>query len=168
MKHSALFSFSFVLFTSACAVAKGDSIDLSNHNLTHKAYYWIGLDENKDRYELKGILGVDPVQTEWCAAFVNMVLLDNDLPTSASVSEHPLTARSFLKWGKEVKEPAQGDVLIFKRGNSSWQGHVAFYVSERTINGQLYYYVLGGNQENKVSIDAYPASKLLGIRRASF
>ena len=155
-----------VLFMSACANASDDSISISKSTLTHKAYYWIGLDEREDRYLLKDILGVDPVKTEWCAAFVNMVLLENDIPTSASVSRHPLTARSFLKWGTKVSVPTQGDILVFKRGNSNWQGHVGFYVSETVVDNQLYYYVLGGNQNNEVSIDMYPASKLLGIRRA--
>lgn len=155
-----------VLFMASCAKATDDNIRISKSTLTHKAYYWIGLDERDDRYVLKDILGVDPVRVEWCAAFVNMVLLENDLPTSASVSNHPLTARSFLRWGEKVTDPIQGDILIFKRGNSGWQGHVAFYVSSTTLDGKLYYYVLGGNQEDEVSVDMYPASKLLGIRRA--
>jgi uncharacterized protein (TIGR02594 family) len=155
-----------MLFMASCAKATDDNIRISKSTLTHKAYYWIGLDERDDRYVLKDILGVDPVRVEWCAAFVNMVLLENDLPTSASVSNHPLTARSFLRWGEKVTDPTQGDILIFKRGNSGWQGHVAFYVSSTTLDGKLYYYVLGGNQEDKVSVDMYPASKLLGIRRA--
>lgn len=151
---------------TSCAKATDNNIRISKSSLTHKAYYWIGLDERNDRYELKDILGVDPVRVEWCAAFVNMVLLENDLPTSESVSPYPLTARSFLKWGEEVTEPAQGDILIFKRGNSGWQGHVAFYVSSVYFDNRLYYYVLGGNQSDEVSVELYPASKLLGIRRA--
>lgn len=156
-----------IIFIGACSSDKSNASAISKNNLTHKAFYWIGLDEKEDRYLLKDILGVDPVRTEWCAAFVNMVLLENDIPTSASVSRHPLTARSFLKWGKKVNslEVEQGDILVFKRGNSSWQGHVGFHVSTTVIDGKLYYNVLGGNQGNEVSIDAYPASKLLSIRR---
>ena len=156
------------LSVAACSGGPSESKSytrVKKNTLTHKAYYWIGLDETRDRKLIKEIMGVDPVQTEWCAAFVNMVLLENGLPRSSSVSNYPLTARSFLRWGEEVEEPKQGDVLVFERGNSSWQGHVAFYVDEKIIDNKLYYSVLGGNQDDKVSVDLYPASKLLSIRR---
>jgi len=54
-----------------------------------------------------------------------------------------------------------GDVVIFKRGNSSWQGHVAFFVKDR---GALID-VLGGNQSNAVNVKGYQSAALLGIRR---
>jgi hypothetical protein len=50
--------------------------------------------------------------------------------------------------------------MIFKRGASSWQGHVAFYVSESATH----YTCLGGNQGNRVSISRYPKGNLLGAR----
>ena len=140
---------------------------LSKNTLTHKAYYWIGLDEIEDRKLIKDIMGVDPVQTEWCAAFINMVLLENGLPQSSTVSNYPLTARSFLLWGEEAEEPKQGDILVFERNNSNWQGHVAFYVDTKIIDNRVYYSVIGGNQDDKVSIKLYPESKILGIRRPS-
>ena len=133
--------------------------------LTHKAYYYYGLQEVKDRQLIKEITGVDPVTTEWCAAFVNMVLLENNLPQSSTVSSYPLMARSFLEWGTPVDKPEKGDILVFERGNSGWQGHVAFYVSTDIVDGEKYYTVLGGNQNNSVSIEKYSASKLLSIRR---
>jgi uncharacterized protein (TIGR02594 family) len=135
--------------------------------LTHKAYFYTGLEEHKDRDLLKTILGVDPVNTEWCAAFVNMVLLQELLPTSHTVSEHPLMARSFLKWGDEVSEPKQGDIVVFKRGNSGWQGHVAFYVNTVIIEKVEYYNVIGGNQSDSVRIQLYLVKDVLSIRRAS-
>lgn len=156
-----------ILFMSACSGDPSIAFKRDPSTLTHKAYYYYGLSETKDRKLIKEITGVDPVQTEWCAAFVNMVLLEQGLPTSASVSDYPLTARSFLFWGDKVKEPKQGDIVVFKRGNSGWQGHVAFYVSSIQIDGKDYYYVLGGNQSDSVSIEPYPVNKVLGIRRLS-
>ena len=153
-----------VLFIAACSSDSQVSTPIQKHSLTHKAYHYYGLDEVKDRKLIKQISGVDPVTTEWCAAFVNMVLLENNLPQSSSVSEFPLMARSFLKWGDKVDEPQQGDILVFKRGEP-WQGHVGFYVNSKVVNGNKVYYVLGGNQQNKVSIDIYPADRLLSIRR---
>ena len=161
MKHLLL-----LLPLAACAADPSYSLKKDTNTLTHKAYHYYGLSENKDRKLIKEITGVDPVNTEWCAAFVNMVLLEQELPTSATVSDYPLMARSFLFWGDRVTgEPQQGDVMVFERGSNGWQGHVAFYVSDTTINGELYYNVLGGNQSDSVSIEPYPASKLLSVRR---
>jgi uncharacterized protein (TIGR02594 family) len=94
-------------------------------------------------------------ETAWCAAFVGAMLSAHDMPHTGS-----LAARSYLKWGAETKSPKRGDVVVFKRGNSSWQGHVAFYLGETA--GRIY--VLGGNQSNSVSVTSYPKSKLLGYR----
>lgn len=153
-----------ILFIAACS-EREIAGPIKKDTLTHKAYHWYGLEEQKDRQLLKQITGVDPVQTEWCAAFVNMVLLSQNLPQSSTVSAYPLTARSFLLWGDTVKDsPQQGDILVFKRGEP-WQGHVGFYVNHRVVNGQIQYYVLGGNQNDSVSIDVYPGDRLIGIRR---
>ena len=119
----------------------------------------------EDSQELKEFLGVDPVRTEWCAAFVNAVLEESGIPGSESVSNHPLTARSFLKWGEKVDEPLPGDIVIFPRGNVSWQGHVGFYIGTIVRNNIKYYLILGGNQTNSVNIEYYRASKAIGIRR---
>ena len=109
------------------------------------------------------------MRTEWCAAFVNSVLNESEIPGSESVSDVPLMARSFLTWGDKIlKEDIRpGDIVVFPRGNIGWQGHVGFYLKTQVINGRDFYLILGGNQNNKVSIVAYPASKALGIRRQS-
>lgn len=162
MKHLLL----LIPLLAACSPDPSLSLKRDTNTLTHKAYHYYGLSETKDRQLIKEITGVDPVRTEWCAAFVNMVLLEQQLPTSAKFSDYPLMARSFLFWGNKVNgKPQQGDVMVFERGDDGWQGHVAFYVSDTTINGELYYNVLGGNQSDSVSIEPYPASKLLSIRR---
>ena len=64
---------------------------------------YIGLEERVHRAELKELLDIDPVRVEWCAAFVNSVLELDDIPGSDSVSDYPLTARSFLTWGDRVE-----------------------------------------------------------------
>jgi len=135
--------------------------------LMHKARYYLGMDETRHRELMKAIMGVDPVTTEWCAAFVNMILLENRLPTSESVSEHYLLARSFLEYGEEVIEPEAGDIVIFPRGDTDWQGHVGFYVETVESNGITYYKILGGNQDDSVNVTNYRADKAIGIRRAA-
>lgn len=139
----------------------------SNKRLVYKAYAYLNLQEQRDRQEIKDLIGVDPVRVEWCAAFVNAILESNNLPTSNTVSKYPLTARSFLNLGEEVElwDPIEGDIVVFPRGNEGWQGHVGFYVGASVIDNIDYYWILGGNQSNKVSIEAYPAYKAIGIRR---
>ena len=127
----------------------------------------LGLDEKVNRKELRNFLGVDPVYYEWCAAFVNASLHIHDIPGSDYVSEHPLMARSFMKWGEPVTDEQlkKGDVIVFPRGNTGWQGHVGFYVRTQYVNGIKYYLILGGNQDDKVSYELYPAAKAIALRR---
>jgi uncharacterized protein (TIGR02594 family) len=128
---------------------------------------YIGLQERQDRTELRELVGVDPVRTEWCAAFVNAVLEIDGIPGSDTVSEYPLTARSFLQWGSRIEKQdiKRGDVVVFPRGNQGWQGHVGFYVETRIMNGKEYWIILGGNQSNEVRYDLFSPRKAIGIRR---
>ena len=102
--------------------------------------------------------GVMDDETAWCAAFVGAMLRRAGVKSTGA-----LNARSYLDWGTPVdrKNALPGDVVVFKRGNSSWQGHVAFFVKDR---GALID-VLGGNQSNAVNVKGYQAAALLGIRR---
>jgi uncharacterized protein (TIGR02594 family) len=134
------------------------------------ALRYIGFSEISQRYELSTLTGIDPVHTQWCAAFVNSILAMSDIPGSETVSDNPLTARSFLKWGKHV-EPAdiqRGDIVVFPRGRSSIQGHVGFYIETRIIDGYPMYVILGGNQDNTVNYDLFTPSTALDIRRYVF
>jgi len=126
---------------------------------------YLGLHEHKDREQLHNLVGVDPVQTEWCAAFLNAILENQNIAGSDSVSNNPLMARSFLSWGDTVAVPQIGDIMIFKRGNNSWQGHVAIYLDTVKKNNKTYYKILGGNQDDSVTISYYPTDLLISARR---
>ena len=145
-----------------------DQIKINSQNILIAEMY-LGFTESKNRYELKEFMNIDPRTIEWCAAFVNSVLNENDIPGSATVSIHPLLARSFLEWGDPVdhknKDPMPGDVVIFPRGRASWQGHVGFYVETVDIDGKEYWRILGGNQKNSVSIELYDPKRALAVRR---
>lgn len=96
-------------------------------------------------------------ETPWCAAFVHQVLTDMGLPSTRSAA-----ARSYLKWGVRLAEPALGCVVVFWRGSpGGWSGHVGFVagVDER---GRLL--VLGGNQGDAVSLAAFDRERVLGYR----
>jgi len=142
------------------------SVKTNNNSSALTAMNYYGYNEYTHRAELKSYLGVDPVQTQWCAAFVNSVLEESGITSNVN-HKYPLTARAFLDWGSKVepKDIHSGDVVIFPRGNASWQGHVGFYLRTIERNGVEYYLILGGNQNNGVSIDAFRASRAIGIRR---
>lgn len=132
-----------------------------------KAVPYIGKNEQNDRQELIDFLNVDPVNTEWCAAFVNSVLEESNIRSNKD-HKYSLMARSFLEWGLPVEpEDIQpGDIVIFPRGADQWKGHVGFYVKTVQFNDTVYYSILGGNQSNRVSIELYKQSNALGIRRS--
>jgi uncharacterized protein (TIGR02594 family) len=87
----------------------------------------------------------------WCAAFVGAMLKRAGVKPSGS-----LLARSYLTWGRKITKPVQGCIVVFQRGNSTWLGHVAFYVRPG--------YRLGGNQSDMVSIQSYNPNTVLGYR----
>jgi len=104
----------------------------------------------------------------WCSAFVNYVVWLLRLPRSKS-----LRARSWLLVGEVIDlEDAQPgfDIVIFKRGGGSQPGpdvidapgHVGFFAG---MMNEAKILVLGGNQNNSVSIANYPKSHVLGVRR---
>lgn len=139
--------------------------DHPQYQFAKTAHQYHGWSERTNRQEIRELTGVDPVRTEWCAAFVNAVLEKNNTLGSDSVNDYPLMARSFMFWGERVDEPKIGDVVIFPRGNRGWQGHVGFYIETRIINEIDYYVILGGNQSNAVTYELYPAYRALAIRR---
>jgi uncharacterized protein (TIGR02594 family) len=178
----------FVLVLSACTVehtvlaANGETIQGSSAKLAlehtnvvrikprapeqvYEALEKLGLNEYQHRTVLQEYIGVDPKRVQWCAAFVNAVLQESELPDNYD-HPNPYMARSFLEWGEAVDSPQQGDVVVFPRGNTGWKGHVGFYLDSVVMNDTVYYRILGGNQGNSVSIDLYLAHTALGIRRA--
>ncbi len=103
-----------------------------------------------------GHAGIKDDETAWCAAFVNAMLRRAGYAGTGS-----LAARSFLTWGEKLKAPKVGCIVVFKRGNSTWQGHVGFVVGigDKTLQ------VLAGNQGNAVSIRSFPIDNMvLGYR----
>jgi uncharacterized protein (TIGR02594 family) len=97
--------------------------------------------------------------TPWCGAFVSFVAWLLDLPRSRS-----LAARSWLTVGQPVAlhEARVGfDVVVLSRGADTAAGHVGFYAGSAPDS----VLVLGGNQGDAVSIQPFPSSRILGVRR---
>jgi uncharacterized protein (TIGR02594 family) len=106
-------------------------------------------------------------EVPWCSAFVNWICWGLRLPRSKS-----LAARSWLGVGQAVllEDAKVGwDIVILNRANgptdpnAQGPGHVGFF-SGLSENGIA---VLAGNQGNTVSVQVFPRSQLLGIRRVS-
>lgn len=141
---------------------------IAEPNPVDTADQYVGLQEVRDRKQLTVVLGVDPVRTEWCAAFVNAVLDIDHIPSLNSLQHpYPLMARSFLSWGEGVdpKHITVGDIVVFPRGRSGWQGHVGFYARTVIVDSVEYWVILGGNQDQQVGYDLYRADRALGVRR---
>jgi uncharacterized protein (TIGR02594 family) len=132
---------------------------------TASAVEYLGLHERNDRTKLRELVGVDPVRTEWCAAFVNAILELEGIPSNKD-HKYPLTARAFLDWGSPInpQDIQRGDLVIFPRGRQGWQGHVGFYIGRHSSGNWI---ILGGNQSNQVRYELYDPKQALGIRRWS-
>lgn len=95
-------------------------------------------------------------ETAWCAAYANWVLFKADLKGSGK-----LNARSLLTVGEPTTTPEKGDIVVlWRKSPEDWRGHTGFFIRE-TKN---WVYILGGNQGNRVSIQAYPKSRVLAYR----
>lgn len=102
----------------------------------------------------------------WCSAFVNWIAWNMGLSRSKSLS-----ARSWLKVGIETNWPTVGwDIVVLKRGKEpqpdrtvlSAPGHVGFFAGFR--RGERIVMVLGGNQNDAVSVKDFDASSVLAYR----
>ena len=103
----------------------------------------------------------------WCSAFINYIAWLLRLPRSKR-----LRARSWLLVGRPIglEEAEPGfDVVVMTKGGADQPGpdvieapgHVGFFAgTERTK-----VLVLGGNQDDSVSVKRYAKSRILGLRR---
>ena len=127
---------------------------------------YVGLQARKDRKEITQLIStpfnypIDPVRIPWCAAFVNAMLKNEGYYYTDS-----LTARSFLDYGVETKDPKPGDIVVLTRGRNRWAGHVGFYIQTVEVDGVKYVEVLGGNQGHQVAVAYYPVKRVLGYRK---
>lgn len=98
-------------------------------------------------------MGQDEVP--WCAAFVGAMLKRAQMESSGKAN-----ARSYEKWGRDLRVPVLGCVCVLSRPPSTWQGHVGFVVGADRERVQL----LGGNQGDSVSIAGFPRARVVCFR----
>jgi len=89
----------------------------------------------------------------WCASFVSWVLKQSGYPM---YHDHAMRAVNYMKYGTKLAEPVYGAICVKYRNNSknTALGHVAFIVGQ-SKDGKKYY-MLGGNQGDKVCVMEYP------------
>lgn len=103
--------------------------------------------------------GIDKIPH--CAAFVNWVVKGGDLRGYKGVDgTESGMARSFLQWGYPLLDPVLGCVVVLKRGLNPKKGHVGFYLD----HSRGFIRILGANQGDRVGINAYAKTRLLGYR----
>lgn len=93
-------------------------------------------------------------EVPWCSAFVNWCLHHTGIAGTDSAR-----ARSWTKWGRE-HHFEYGTIIVMSRGSNVAQGHVAFYID----GDDNEIFVLGGNQNNCVSIARYPYIRVVAAR----
>jgi uncharacterized protein (TIGR02594 family) len=98
----------------------------------------------------------DPARNPWCGDFVHTALRLG-LPTErypGPLGQNPYWALNWRHLGVGLMRPAYGAIASISRDGG---GHVGFVVGEDVTN----YYLLGGNQNNRVSIAPFSKSRFV-------
>lgn len=90
----------------------------------------------------------------WCSSFVNFCVETAGIAGTGSAA-----ARSWLGWGVDAPDFLPGCVVILSRGNPP-KGHVGFFFGREGGKIRL----LGGNQNDSVSIASYDPDRVIGWR----
>lgn len=95
-------------------------------------------------------------EVPWCSSFVNWCLQHAGYEGTRSAA-----ARSWLTWGEPLDQPMYGAITVLARGKNPAMGHVGFFTDRRPDGKVL---LLGGNQNDSVSIAAFDAPRVLSYR----
>ena len=121
----------------------------------------VGKDHNPKILQWAKDLGLEKTYTSdeipWCGLFMANVCC----VAGVDGVVNPLWARNWNIFGVPKKVAMLGDVLVFARESG---GHVGIYVGEDAKS----YHVLGGNQNNSVSVTRINKSRCIGIRRTKW
>lgn len=101
--------------------------------------------------------GGDEDETAWCASFACWCL-------DRAGMQHPASkrARSLLTVGEPCTDNRLGALVVLWRGSVMGnKGHVGFRARAPEAGRE---WLLGGNQGNRVSVQAYDAGRVLGVR----
>ena len=93
----------------------------------------------------------------WCGLFMAVVAQR----AGKEIPREPLRAKSWAEFGSVTDSAMLGDVLVFSRTGG---GHVGLYVGESADS----YWVLGGNQSDRVNITRIQKNRIFAIRRPRY
>jgi uncharacterized protein (TIGR02594 family) len=94
-------------------------------------------------------------ETAWCAAFLGAML-----ERAGRRSTRSLRARSYVTWGAPLATARLGAIAVLSRGSDPALGHVGFVAGATETS----LFLLGGNQNNAVSVQAFARTRLLALR----
>ncbi len=95
-------------------------------------------------------------ETPWCSSFVGAMLARAGIKGTQD-----MRARSWEAWGERLPAPSLGCIGVKRRmGGQSWQGHVGFVVAANPS----FVWLVGGNQNNAVSIAAFSRHQFTAFR----
>lgn len=97
--------------------------------------------------------GITQDSVPWCAAFVGSCLERVGIESTRYES-----AKSYLNWGRPIPEAVYGCIAVFNRDGG---GHVGYPVG---IDAQGRLMVIGGNQNDSVSIAPFNVDRVAGYR----
>ncbi len=93
-------------------------------------------------------------QVAWCSSFANWCLKQ-----AGFVGTNDAMARSFLRMPAQLMRPVEGCICVLWRGSPKGdEGHVGFLVKW----DPYHVWILGGNQSDSVSIEAFDKDRVLG------
>lgn len=100
-------------------------------------------------FKASGYWGKDDsgARNAWCGSFVAWVMQKNNI----APVRHAYRAKAWIDFGRKLEAPVYGAIGIKSRKGG---GHVAFIVGQSADGAS--YYMLGGNQQDKVQILRYP------------
>lgn len=117
-----------------------------------------GVDNNSRivAYHATTSLSANDDETPWCSSFVNFCMEEAGVQGTGSA-----TARSWENWGKKLDNPILGCVIVLERpAGGTNAGHVGFYLNEQNNK----FFLLGGNQGDKVCIVPFEKSRIIAYR----
>lgn len=96
----------------------------------------------------------------WCAGFANWCLR-RPSPYSLAGTKS-LMAKSFRNYGRPISwnNPPRGAIAVFDRPPNPASGHVGFFL--RFVGDEVE--IVGGNQQDAVTVDRFPKSRLIALR----
>ncbi|HMN37954.1 MAG TPA: TIGR02594 family protein [Hyphomicrobium sp.] len=106
-------------------------------------------------YREAGRADINQDAVAWCAAFIGAMLA-----RAGVVGTGSLLARSYLDWGIPIEAGRVGAIAVLSRGSDPNAGHAGFLVGQNETE----LFLLGGNQDDSVSVAAFDTGRLLGFR----